>query len=159
MQVCLGSFHVGTLATCSWLRNLQSWPLCAKFSHSLIEQNHSLQNWPKTWSLVHGPRLDCHREHYLDVLNPMELMVCKFDLWSSFYGMLKPPPTGFQGHLLNPYPGHRMETVHKKGLLVGHASVFRHVLCGNTGHTFMVKQYTNLTPMCKNFTFTYWAKP
>ena len=26
---------------------------------------------------------------------------------------------------MNPYPGHRMETLHQKGLMVGRASVFK----------------------------------
>ena len=51
-----------------------------------------------------------------------------------------------------------METVHKKGISVGRASVFRHLLCGNASHTFMVDQYANLTPMCKNFTFIAFSK-
>ena len=53
-----------------------------------------------------------------------------------------PPPTGFQGHLLNPYMGHRMEIVHQKGISMGRASLFRHVLCGNASHTFTIEKYT-----------------
>ena len=133
-------------------------PMC-KYSHSLTEQNLSFQNWPKKWSLVHGTRLEGHpstisiswikqSQWFVNPSNGHDSMAC----WI-------PPPTGFQRHLLNPYSGHRMETVHQKGLPMGHASIFRHVLCGNSSHTFMVEQYANLTPMCRNLTFTYWAKP
>ena len=79
MQACLGRLHVGTLATCSQSRNLQSWPICAKNSHSLTKQNPSFKNWPKTWSLVHGTRVEGHLYHYLDVLNPMQLTVHRFE--------------------------------------------------------------------------------
>ena len=123
-----------------------SWPPCENISHSLTEQNPSFQNWPKKWSLIHGPKLEGHpstipmswiqqSQWFIDPSNGHDFVAC----WI-------PSPTGFQGHLLNPYLGHRMETVHKKGLPVGCASVFRHVLCGNASHTFMVEQYVNLTP-------------
>ena len=155
MQACLGMYYVGTLATPSQSSNMRIWPPCAKISHALTKQNPSFQNWPKKWSLIHGTRLEGHPStipmswiqrsgRFVDPSNGHDSVA----RWI-------PPPTGFQGHLLNPYPGHRMETVHKKGLLVGHAIFFRHVLCGNDRHTFTVEQYANLTPMCKNFTFTY----
>ena len=70
-----------------------------------------------------------------------------------------PPPIGFQGHLLNPYLGHRMEIMHQKWILVGHASVFREVPFGNASHMFTVEEFSKLTPTCKIFTFPYWAKP
>ena len=70
-----------------------------------------------------------------------------------------PPHRGFQGHLLNPYPGHRVEIMHKNWITMGDASVFRHVPCGNSSHMFMVEEFAKLTPMCKNFAFSYWAKP
>ena len=70
-----------------------------------------------------------------------------------------PPPTCFQGHLLNPYLGHRMEIVHQNRILVGHASMFRKFPCGNASHMFMVEEFAKLTPMCKNLTFPYWEKP
>ena len=60
MQACLGRFHVGMLATRSWSRNMKIWPLCAKIWHSLTEQNTSFQNWPKTWSFIHGARGEGH---------------------------------------------------------------------------------------------------
>ena len=131
MKVCLGRFHVETLATCSWSRNFQSWPLCAKIGHSLTEQNPSFQNSPKQWSLVHGTKLEGHPSTF-----PMSWIQRSWHFIGPSNGhdsMARwiPPPIGFQGHLLNPYPGHRMETVHKKGLSMGRASVFRHVLCGN----------------------------
>ena len=131
LQACLGMYYVGTLATPSRSSNMRIWPLCAKISHSLTEKNPSFQNWPKQLSLLHGSRLEGHPStismskiqwswRFVDPSNGHDSMAC----WI-------PPPPDFQGHLLNPYPGHRMETVHKKGLLVGRASAFRHVLCGN----------------------------
>ena len=155
MQVCLGMCYVGTLATPSRSSNMRIWPPCAKISPSLTKQNPSFENWPKKWSLIHGTRLEGHpntipmswiqwSRRFVDPSNGHDSVA----RWI-------PPPTGFQGHLLNPYPGHRMETVHQKGILVGHASLFRHVLSGNSSHTFTVEQYANLTPMSKNFTFTY----
>ena len=159
MKVCLVMFHVVTLATCSRSINMRSWPPFAKNWHSLTEKNPSFQNWPKKWSLVHGTRLEGHpstipmswiqrSRWFIDPSNGHDSMAC----WI-------PPPIGFQGHLLNPYSGHRRETVHQKGLSMVHATLFRHVLCGNASHTFTVEQYENLNPMCKNFTFNYWAKP
>ena len=64
---------------------------------------------------------------------------------------------GFFGltHLLNPYLGHRMETMHQNEVPVGHANVFRKVPCGNGSHMFMVEDYAKLTPMCKKLTFPY----
>ena len=49
----------------------------------------------------------------------------------SFYGMLKITSERLPRTLalLNPYPGHRMEKMHQKGILVGHVRFFRHVLC------------------------------
>ena len=147
MQVCLGMCYVGTLATPSWSRTMRIWPPCENISHSLTKQNPSFKNWPKQWSLVHGTILEGHSstilmswiqrsQWFVDQRNNHDSMAC----WI-------PSPTGFQGHLLNPYSGHRMETVHKKGLPVGHASMFRHVLCGNASHTFTVEQYANW-PWC-----------
>ena len=60
---------------------------------------------------------------------------------------------------MNPYTGHRMETVHQNEVLVGHASVFMEVPYGNASHMFTVKEFAKLTPMCKNFAFSYLAKP
>ena len=48
-----------------------------------------------------------------------------------------------------------MEAVHKKRVLVGHASVFRKVPFGNARHMLIVKEFAKLTPMYKNFTFPY----
>ena len=114
MKVCLGIFHVAILATCSQSRNLQSWSLCAKISHSLTEQK----------------------------------------------------PIGFQGHLLNPYPGHRMETMHQNGLSVGHARIFRQVPFLNTSHTFTFEEFVKLALCAKighsltkqNPSFQNWPK-
>ena len=108
VQVCLGMFYVGMLDTPSRSRNMRIWPPCAKMSHSLTEQNPSFQNWPKQWSLIHGTRLESlpstipmswiqQSRRFIDPSNDHHFMACWF-----------PPPTGFQGHLLNPYPGHRM---------------------------------------------------
>ena len=77
-----------------------------------------------------------------------------------------PPPTGFQGHLLNPYLGHRMEIVHQNEFQVVHASVFRDISCGKTRHTFTVEEFAKLTPMWKishsltkqNPSFQNWPK-
>ena len=121
MQVFLGSFHVRILATCSRLRNLQSWPLCAKFGHSLTEQNPSFQNWPKKWSLVHGTWLEGHPSTILMSWIQQSQRFIDLSNGHDFVARWIPPPTGFQGHLLNPYSGHRMEIVHQKGLSVVHA--------------------------------------
>ena len=152
-------FHVGTLATCSWSRNLQILPLCAKISHSLTKQIPSFQNWPKKWYLVYGPILEGHPR-----TTPMSWIQWSWwfiDPSSGHHSMTHwiQPPTGFQGHLLNPNLGHRMETVHQNGISVGHASMFRHVPCANASHIFTVEQYEKLIPMCKNFTFINLAKP
>ena len=159
MQACLGRLHVGMLATSSRSRNLQSWPLCAKISHSLTKKNPSFQNWPKKWSLVHGPKVEGNpriismswiqwSRRFVDPSDGHHSMA----LWS-------PPPTGFQGHILNPYLGHRMEIMHPHRILVGHEGVFRHVPCGNVSHTLMVKEFAKMSPMYKNFAFPYWEKP
>ena len=159
LQACLGIFYVEKLATPSRSSNMRIWALCGKISRSLTEKNPSFQNWPKKWSLVHGPRLEGHPstilmswiqhiQKFIDPRNSHHSMAC----WI-------PPPIGFPGYLLNPYQGHRMESVHQNELSMGHANVFRKVPCGNASHMFTIEQYVNLTPMCKNFTFTYSPKP
>ena len=159
MQACLGRFHVGILATCSRSRNLQSQPICVEIGHSLTEQNPSFQNWPKKWSLVHGTRLEDHPSTIsMSWIQRSQRFVYLSNGHDSMARWI-PPPADFQGHLLNPYPRNRIETMHKKGFLVCRASIFRHLLCGNASHSVTVEQYANLTPMCKNFTFTYWTKP
>ena len=146
-QVCLGMCYVGTLATPSQLSNMQIWPPCEKISHSLTKWKPSFQNWPKNWSLVHGPRLEGHLStilmswiqqswQFVDPNNGHDCVAC----WI-------PPPTGFQGHVLNPYPGHRMEIVHQKGVSMGHASGFTKVPCGNASHMFIVEEFAKLTAM------------
>ena len=60
VQACLAMCYVGTLATPSRSSNMWIWPPCAKISHSLTKQNPSFQNWPKQWSLVHGPKVEGH---------------------------------------------------------------------------------------------------
>ena len=151
MQVCLGMCYVGTLATPSWSSNMRIWPPCAEFGHSLTEQNPSFQNWPKKWSLIHGTRLEGLPSTIL--MSWIQLSQWLIDPRNGHDSMARwiPPPTGFQGHLLNPYPGRRMETMHQKGLPVGCASMFQHVLCGNSSHTFMVEQYANFTEQNPSF--------
>ena len=157
MQACLGMFHVGTLATCSKSSNMQSWPPYAKISHSLNEQNPSFQNWPKNWFLIYGTKLEgLPRTIPMSWIQQSQQFI---DLSNDHHSIAHwiPPPTGFQGHLLNPYPGHRMETMHQNGLSRGHASMFRKVPCGNDSHMFTVKEYPKLTPMCKKLAFPYRA--
>ena len=113
MQACLGRFHVGTLDTHSWSRNLQSRPLCAEIRHSLTEKNPSFQNWPKKWSLVHGLILEGHPSTIL--MSWIQHSWRFVDPSNGHDSMARwiPPPIGFQGHLLNPYLGNIMETMHQ----------------------------------------------
>ena len=101
----LGMCYVGTLATPSRSRNMQIWPPCSKISHSLTQENPSFQNWPKKWSLIHGTRLEG-----LPSTIPMSwIQRCWqfIDPSNDHHSITHwiPPPTVFQGHLLNPYPG------------------------------------------------------
>ena len=135
----LGMCYVGTLATPSWSINMRIWPPCAKISHSLTEKNPSFQNWPKKWSLIHGTRL----EGFPSTI-PMSWIQWsrRFVNPSNGHDSMAhwiPPPTGFHRHLFNPYPRHRMETMYQKGLIVGRASLFKCMLCGNAIQTFMLE--------------------
>ena len=111
MELSPPAFH-HTNAHISWTRGRSTITFKLTFmcinSHSLTEQNHSFQNWQKKWSLVHGPRVEGHSstipmsriqwsQRFIDLSNGHHSMAC----WI-------PSPTGFQGHLLNPYLGHRM---------------------------------------------------
>ena len=150
--------------------HLHSWSICEFDPHvqkfhvhilsknlvSKIDQNNGLFSMEPD---LHGTRLEGHpntipmswiqwSQWFVDPSNGHDSVAC----WI-------PPPIGFQGHLLNPYSGHRMETVYQKGFPVGRTSVFRQVPCGNASHTFTVKEFAKPTHMCKNWTFTYWAKP
>ena len=104
IQACLGIYYVGTLATPSWSTNMWIWSLCAEIGHSLTEQNPSFQNWPKKWSLVHGPRLEGLLYHYPYVLNPTEPMVHWSEKQSSFYGMLNPTSYRLSGTPIESLP-------------------------------------------------------
>ena len=131
-----------------WGEDIQSpssWPLCAKISHSLTKQNPSFQNWQKKWSLVHGPRVEGHPRtismswiqrswRFVDSSNGHHSIAC----WI-------PPPIGFQGHLLNPYPGHKMETMHQKWVPASNTSFFRYFPYGNASQMFTIKEFPKLT--------------
>ena len=139
---CISSYKCSHLLYEGKIYNrLQANLYMQKFHIHLLSKTLVSKIDKKKWSLVHGPKVE---GHFSTILMYWIQRSWWFINPSNGYDSVArwiPPTTGFQGHLSNPYPGHRMETIHKKGLPLGRASVFMDVLCGNAWKVHRTNYY------------------
>ena len=101
------------------------------------------------WNQIRGPP-----QHYLDVLNPMDSIVHRSEKHPSFYRTLNPTSYGISRTPVESLPRAQNGNCASKRTFGGLCKLVQACIMWECQPHLTVEQYANLTPMCRNWTFT-----